>query len=569
MKSDIVIRNGTIIDGSGKPGFEADIAIHSGRIVAIGQAVGDGVEEIEAQGKLVTPGFVDIHTHYDGHATWASRLAPSSSHGVTTVVMGNCGVGFAPCRPEDRPGLIRLMEGVEDITASVLETGLPWTWQSFREYIEMLATRHFDMDVAVQIPHAPLRLFVMGERGANGDPATDDDIRKMAALAREAIENGAIGFSTSRTQAHRSSDGRLIGTLTARAEELWGIAAAIGDSGRGVLEAISDFDDVDAEFAILEGMAHVSGRPLSISLMQRDAAPTRWRRILSKIEDTNRAGTTIRGQVCGRPIGLLLGFELSRNPFSLCPTYVQHIESLAFAERITRLKDSTLRSRLIRELDDPATPRFVKLDRVFPFGEPLDYEPTPGQSVAALALRTGVSPAALAYDQLLEEDGCSILYAPMSNFHDGNLGAALEMMESEHTVLGLGDGGAHCGMICDASLPTWMLTHWGRDRKGRRLSLPWIVRALTAETAEAVGLADRGRIARGYRADINIIDFDRLRLRKPRFLHDLPGAGGRLDQQADGYVATIVAGHITARRGQPTGDLPGRVVMGQQAAPSV
>jgi N-acyl-D-aspartate/D-glutamate deacylase len=481
--------------------------------------------------------------------------------------MGNCGVGFAPCRRGDESSLIGLMEGVEDLPANVLRAGLSWQWQSFPEYLDCLSTRKFDIDVAAQIPHAPLRLFVMGERGADGLAANDGEIAEMARLAAEAVECGAIGFSTSRALAHRSSAGRPIGSLRSSALELNHIASAIGRTGRGVLEAISDFEDVDHEFELLRGMAAASGRPLSISLLQKNEAPTRWRAILSLIENANRDGLSIRGQVYGRPIGLLLGFELSRNPFSLCPTYLEEVEGLDFPERLDRLRQPNIRRRLIAELNDPATKKIARLDRVFVMADPPEYEPHLDRSIAALAQSHGCHSSDVVYDALLAENGRAILYAPMSNFHDGTLEVVAEMMQSSYTVLGLGDGGAHCGLICDASLPTFMLTYWARDRLSGRIDLAKIVQALTSKTAMAVGLYDRGLIASGYRADINIIDFNRLRLRKPRLVHDLPAGGGRLDQEAEGYVATIVAGQVTRRSGVATDVLPGRLVRaGQQTS---
>ena len=567
MKADLLIRNGQVADGSGGEPFEADVAVLGGRIVAVGRLSDwTGVEEIDARGLLVTPGFVDIHTHYDGHATWSERLEPSSAHGVTTVVMGNCGVGFAPCRAEDRDRLVRLMEGVEDLPGPVLHEGLPWNWTSFPEYLDRLEARRYDMDIAAQVPHAPLRVFVMGERGARREPALPEEIEAMGRLAREAIEAGALGFSTSRTIAHKSSDGELIPTLTAAADELTGIAREIGRSGRGVIEAISDFDVLDEDFALMRGMAEESRRPVSISLMQRESDPTRWRRVLDRIEEASARGLEIRGQVCGRPIGLLLGFHLSTNPFQNCPTWRSRLLELEHANRLAALADPEVRRALIDELERDGMPTIRPFEKLFPLQDPVDYEPPASASIAALATARGTSAAALAYDLLMEDGGQGILYAPMSNYADGNLDASLEMMKSSTTVLGLGDGGAHCGLICDASFPTWMLTHWGRDRRGEQLPIGQIVRALTADTATAVGLTDRGRIAPGAKADLNLIDMARLRLERPHLTRDLPAGGSRLNQKARGYVATIVSGEVTYREGVATGALPGRLVRGAPAA---
>ncbi|ARR54730.1 amidohydrolase [Rhizorhabdus wittichii DC-6] len=565
MKADLLIKGGTIADGSGGEPFAADIAIVDGRIEAVGASPRwSGAEEIDARGLLVTPGFVDIHTHYDGHATWSDRLEPSSAHGVTTVVMGNCGVGFAPCRPQDRDRLVRLMEGVEDLPGPVLHEGLPWDWESFPDYLDRLEAGRFDMDVAAQVPHAPLRVFVMGERGARREAATAEDIAAMGRLAREAIEAGAIGFSTSRTIAHKSSDGEFIPSLTASADELTGIAREIGKAGRGVIEAISDFDDLDADFDLMRAMSRASGRPLSISLMQREKDPTRWRRVLDRIEAANRDGLAMRGQVCGRPIGLLLGFHLSTNPFQTCPTWRTALADLPLSDRLAALRQPETRRMLIEEAE--GADRVRPFEKLYPLVDPVDYEPPASASIAAMAARTGATATACAYDMLMGDDGSGqgILYAPMSNYADGTLDAALEMLKSPNTVLGLGDGGAHCGLICDASFPTWMLTHWGRDRRGERLPIGEIVRALTSDTAEAVAMHDRGRLAAGAKADLNLIDMGRLRLRPPAMRWDLPAGGGRLHQKAYGYVATIVSGAITYREGEATGVLPGRLVRGKR-----
>lgn len=564
MQADILIKNGTIADGNGGDPFVASVAIVDGRIAAIG-ALSDwsGAEEIDAIGLLVTPGFVDIHTHYDGHAIWGQRLRPSSAHGVTTVVMGNCGVGFAPCRPEDRDRLVRLMEGVEDLPGPVLHDGLPWNWVSFPDYLDRLGEGRFDMDVAAQVPHAPLRVYVMGERAVRREAATPEDIVEMARLAREGIAAGALGFSTSRALAHKSSDGELIPSYAASVDELSGIAREIGALGYGVLEAISDFDDIDAEFEIMRAMSLASGRPLSISLMQRETDPTRWRRVLDRIEAANSEGLEIRGQVCGRPIGLLLGFQLHSNPFQNCPTWQAEIEALPRASRLKVLQDAEMRRRLIAESEAAAPVR--AFEKLFPLIDPVEYEPKADTSLAAIAARQAVPAAEIAYDLMMADGaGDGVIYAPMSNFAYGNLDVVLEMLKSSNTVLGLGDGGAHCGLICDASMPTWMLSHWARDRNGERLPLGTVVRALTRDTADAVGLGDRGRLAVGAKADMNLIDMNRLRLRVPRMRWDLPAGGGQLDQRADGYVATIVSGAVTYRDGEATGALPGRLVRGKR-----
>ncbi len=564
---DLIIRGGTIVDGTGADPFVGDIGIRDGVVVAIGQVAGRATETIDAHDLIVTPGFVDIHTHYDGHITWASRLEPSSNHGVTTVVTGNCGVGFAPCRPEDRDRLIGLMEGVEDIPGPVLTRGLPWTWESFPAFLDAVESRQFDVDVGVQVPHAPVRVFVMGERGAAGEAATADEIDQMRAVVREAVAAGGLGFTTSRSINHRAADGSATPSLKATEDELTGIALGLTDAGAGVLQLISDFDDTDREFAMLRRVAATSGRPMSMSLMQLGHAPRRWRTVLDHIEAANADGLSVKAQVCGRPVGTLAGLDLSFHPFSFCPAY-QEIAGLPIARRVTALRQAARRARILAEFpgtsDLPVAPVVTNLANAFPLGTRPDYEPRLSDSIVARAERLGIAPADHAYDLLLAEDGHAMLYLPAMNYADGDMAAAEEMLRSPHTILGLGDGGAHCGIICDASFTTHMLVRWREP-----LGLPAVVKALTSDTAAAVCLHDRGRIARGFRADLNLIDLPRLRLHKPELRADLPDNGSRLHQQADGYVATIVAGIVTRRRGQPTGALPGRLVRGAQPAPGL
>jgi len=568
---DLVVRGGTVVDGTGSPGREADVAIAGGRVVEVGRVAGSGRAEIDARGFLVTPGFVDIHTHYDGQATWDGRLTPSSWHGVTTVVMGNCGVGFAPCKPDDHDMLIRLMEGVEDIPGAVLAEGLPWNWESYAEYLTALEARPHDIDFAAQVPHAAVRVYVMGERGANREPATRDDIAAMAEIARAGVAAGALGFTTSRTLNHRTSDGRPTPTLTAAEDELTGVARGLAAVGRGVLQVVSDFIDPEGELAMFRRIVEASGRPLSVSLAQNDRSPNGWRKVLGAIERATADGLPMRAQVCGRPIGLVLGFRLSMNPFATHPSF-RAIAGLPIDERLARLRDPELRARIVGDepaSDNPFTKAvLVNFARMFPLGDPPDYEPGPERSVAALARESGRSPAEVAYDLLLERDGRGVLYFPFLNYAEGSLDASLEMMRHPDTVLGLGDGGAHVGMISDGSFPTTMLTHWTRDRRrGEKLPLEWVVKAHTSDTARAVGFLDRGVLAPGYKADLNVIDYDRLTLHAPDVAYDLPAGGRRLVQRADGYVATVVSGEITYRDGEPTGALPGRLVRGPQPAP--
>ena len=568
---DLVIRNGRVVDGSGGEPYAADVAVKDGLIVQVGQVRGRGLEEIEAAGKIVTPGFVDIHTHYDGQATWDTHMTPSAWHGVTTVVMGNCGVGFAPCRPADHDRLIRLMEGVEDIPFPVLTQGLPWTWETYPDYLDALAGRSFDVDIGSQLPHAALRVYVMGERGANREDATPEDIAAMAAIAKAAVEAGALGFSTSRTLNHRTSDGQPTPTLTASEAELTGIAMGLAAAGKGALQFVSDFNDPAEEFAMLRRIVTASGRPLSFSLVQNPRQPRQYEFLLDQLRAANVAGLEMRAQVAGRPVGILFGLELTLNPFTHRPSY-QAIAKLPLDQRVAQLRDPAFRARLLAE-GAAADPAFAaNMTRnwgiMFLMGAEPDYEQTPDRTVAALAAARGVSPEELALDHMLENDGQGMLYLPFLNYADGSLDPSFEMLTHPDTVPGLSDGGAHVGMICDGSFPTSNLTHWTRDRtRGPRLSLPLMIKMQSRDTAEALVLFDRGLIAPGYRADLNVIDYEALTLEAPGVAYDLPAGGRRLVQRATGYTATIVAGQVTYRDGEPTGALPGRLLRGSQSQP--
>jgi N-acyl-D-aspartate/D-glutamate deacylase len=568
---DLIIRNGRVVDGTGAEPFDADVAVSGGRIVAVGKVPARGREEIDAKGLIITPGFVDIHTHYDGQVTWENRLVPSSSHGVTTVVMGNCGVGFAPCRPDQRELLIQLMEGVEDIPHPVLVDGLPWTWESYPEYLDFLATRHYDMDICGYVPHAPVRVYVMGQRGADREPATAADLKQMARIVRDAVKAGAMGFSTSRTFFHRSSDGRPTPSFEAAEDEMTALALALKESGKGVMQLIADFEEPDRTFSLLRRLVQRSGRPLSVSLLEGTYGPMtlRWRDVLDWAAEASASGLPIKAQVLSRAIGVMLGHELTLNTFYTCESYVK-LTRLPFEERIRELKRPETRARILAESADP-NPTIVlgrlarEFDHMFLLGDPPDYEQPFEQSIAARARRLGVTPEELAYDLMLERDGRNNLYVTLCNYEYGSLDSSLEMMRHAGAVLGLGDGGAHCGTICDGSYPTFMLTHWVRDRtRGERLPLPVVVKWLSHDTARAVGLQDRGIIAPGFKADLNLFNLDRLHLHAPEVAHDLPSGGRRLVQRADGYAATIVSGTVVYRDGMPTGALPGRLVRGPQ-----
>lgn len=563
---DLLVRGGSVADGSGEAIRDMDVAVKDGRIVAVGPGLTCRAdEEIDARGMLVTPGFVDIHTHYDGQVTWENSVRPSSAHGVTTVLTGNCGVGFAPCRPDDRDRLVRLMEGVEDLPEVVLTTGLPWNWETFPDYMDALARRRFDADVATQIPHAALRVFVMGQRAADREDATPADCAEMARLAAEAIDAGALGFGTSRTLNHRASDGSLIPTLTAGEAELAAIAGALGAKGSGVLQAVSDFADVDEELAMFRRVMEQSGRPLSLSVMQWHTAPEKWRAIVDWMDRCSADGLEVRAQVSGRPVGMMLGFDLSYHPFVFTPTF-KTLAHLPRDQRLARLRDPQVRAQILSEQFDPNDfmgSGLLRLwDAMYPLGEKPDYEPAPGSHVAGRAAALGVDPAALAYDLMLEQDGQAVLMLPSVNYAYGSLDVAGEMLRHPRTVYGLGDGGAHLGFLCDASLPTFMLQYWARDRKAGRIAVEEVVRGLTRDPAQAIGLADRGLVRPGYKADINVIDFDRLSLGPPRVTYDLPAGGRRMVQRASGYAATILNGEVVSRHDQPTGALPGRLIRG-------
>jgi N-acyl-D-aspartate/D-glutamate deacylase len=571
----LLIRGGTVVDGSGGEPYPADVLLADGIIAAVGpdlapgrsgQASQTGVSQIDATGLLVTPGFIDVHTHYDGQATWEQTLGPSSGHGVTTVVMGNCGVGFAPCRPGSRDSLVRLMEGIEDIPEIVMTEGLPWTWQTFPEYLDFLGARSFDVDLAAQLPHAALRVYVMGERGMAREPATEADMAQMRDLAQEAVEAGALGFSTSRSVNHKTAGGDPTPSFDAAERELHMIADGLARAGRGVLQVITDFPDPDLvpeRMRLLIGLARESGRPLSFTLAQFHSAPRSWPEVLRRTEEAHAAGVPIRGQVFPRAMGLLMGLDTSRNPFTASPSYAA-LAGLPVEQRVAALRRPDRRARILAESETAGrTGRQRDFDWVFPLRCLADYEPDPGDSIAALARARGVSPAGVAYDIMLERDGQGMLWAGFANIIDGSLEPALAMMKSPATIIGLGDGGAHYGLICDSGFPTFMLSYWGRDRtKGERLPVPSIVKSLTSDAATAVGLSDRGLVRPGYKADLNLIDFEALTLRVPQVRHDLPSGGRRLTQAADGYRATIVSGAVTYWDGQATGELPGRLVRG-------
>lgn len=566
---DLVIRGGRVVDGSGSPARSGDVAVDGERIVAVGRVDERGRREIDADGLVVTPGWVDVHTHYDGQVTWDPEVSPSGWHGVTTIVMGNCGVGFAPARPQERAWLIQLMEGVEDIPGAALAEGMSWNWESFPEYLDEVERLPRVLDVSALVPHGALRAYVLGQGRAN-DPAAGDEIDQMAKLARQAVEAGAIGVSTTRTMLHRAKDGELAAGTNAAATELIGIGDALGHAGHRVFSAVSDMADLDAELAWMAAISRRNRVPVTYQTLQYDPAPDAWRAWIDGGVAANRQGAWLVPQVAGRPTSVLVGFESTANPFSLLPAFTA-MADLPFDAKVAKLRTPEVRTALLAL--DPASPVgaliHANLHKLFPLGDPPEYEPAPETSVAAIAAREGRKPLEVAYDLMLGQDGHELLYLPLFGYSSGDFGALREMLTHPATVLGLGDGGAHCGVLCDASLPTFMLAHWARDRsRGPRLSLEQVVHLQTRRTAALYGFDDRGLLAPGYRADVNVVDLDRLGLHAPRMVHDLPAGGKRLIQRATGYVATVKSGAVVREADEATGTRPGRLLRGPQPAPA-
>ncbi|MBM4266237.1 MAG: amidohydrolase family protein [Deltaproteobacteria bacterium] len=560
---DLVVRNGTVVDGTGAPRKSVDVAIDGGRISAVGEVSARGRREIDASDLLVTPGWVDVHTHYDGQVTWDPILAPSSWHGVTTLVMGNCGVGFAPRRPGEEDFLIELMEGVEDIPGTALHEGIDWRWETFPEYLDALERMPRVLDVAAQVPHCAIRAYVLRER-AHDVELSEAEIAEMSRLTREALAAGAIGFSTSRTFLHRSKHGLVPGTHSTP-EELLGIGRALGEAGHGVFEMVADLQGQEPDLSWMKEFCETTGRVLTFAIAQTALQPHAWRETLAQVEKLAARGMKIVPQVPSRPTGMLFGLQSSFHPFFFHPTYARELASLPLAERVARLRESSVRAKILSEQLQHENPmvRVIASNwaQMFPLGDPPDYEPTPDQSLAAIASREGRRPEEVAYDLLLEGEGKRFLFAPLANYVDCNFDALREMMMHPNTVQGLSDGGAHCGLICDASMPTFLLTHWVRDRtRGERIPLEQAVRLQTGNTAAVYGFADRGTLQVGKKADVNLIDFDRLHLHAPEMVFDLPAQGRRLIQRVDGYRATIVAGEVTFEDGEATGALPGKLV---------
>jgi N-acyl-D-amino-acid deacylase len=573
MNYDLIIRNGTIVDGLGGEPFVGDVAVRDGVIAAVGDVNGaDGAQEIDASGLLVTPGFVDLHTHYDGQSIWSERLTPSSAHGVTTVVMGNCGVGFAPCRQEDHDVLVDVMAGVEDIPGVVMTDGLPWNWETFPQYMDALETGKRDIDVAAYLPHSPLRVYVMGQRGANREAATAEDLALMRKLAKEAIEVGALGFASSRLTIHKTESGSPIPSYDAAREEIEEIARGVVDGGGGLLQFVPDIPAGGYQ-PVLQTVFDVAedvGLPVTFTLVVGNSGDPTWPDAITMIEKANAAGGDVTAQLLPRPIGLIIGLQLTANPFVLYPSY-REIADLPLAERVAEMRKPEVRARILADKPGHGHPILYVAqmwDWIFPLTDNPNYEPNPKDSIGARARAKGVNPMEEAYDRLLDDEGRAMLLVATSNLQNQSLDTVGELLHRDDVVLGLGDGGAHYGMICDASYSTYFLTHWARDRNSGRFEVQEAVRRLTSVPARVAGLADRGRIAVGYKADLNVIDHATLRLHKPVIIHDLPAGGRRLDQTAEGYVATIVTGAVIAENGVPTDARPGKLIRGRQPAPA-
>ena len=565
---DLIIKNGTVYDGTGEKPFFADVAIKGNKIVAIGELEESSKEVIDAKGKIVAPGFVDIHTHYDGQVTWDPYLRPSTYHGVTTVVMGNCGVGFSPCKPEERDWLISLMEGVEDIPGTALHEGINWQWESFPEYLDTLEGNPLAIDVGTQIPHGAVRAYVMGQRGIDREEASQEEIEQMSQIVKEAIEAGAFGFSTSRTEKHKDSSGALTPSITAHKNELVSIAKSLGEIKSGVLQGISDFYDFETEFNIFKEMSESSGRPISITVEQMDQRPDWWHQLLDGIEEAQGEGINMYGQVPPRATGINMGLTATLNPFTFYPSFYE-LSKQSLEEKVATMKDPAFKEKLLSEnpvsignpLVDEITQSFNKMFRL---GEPANYEPEPDASFEAIAKKQNISPQEVAYDCLLEKEGKALIYHPLFNYLPGNLDYVERMLNHPYSISGLGDAGAHCGAISDASFPTTLIQHWGRDRKrGKKIPLEKLISMQTLETSRLLGITDRGVLKEGYKADINVIDFENLTLHEPEVLHDLPAGGRRLVQRASGYEYTIVSGQIAFKDGESTGALNGRLIRNQ------
>ncbi|WP_431513661.1 N-acyl-D-amino-acid deacylase family protein [Variovorax sp. DAIF25] len=569
---DTIIRGGTLVDGSGGPRFTGDIGIAGGRIAEVGGKLGAAHREIDASGAIVTPGWVDVHTHYDGQVTWDPYLSPSTDHGVTSVVMGNCGVGFAPVHRDKREWLISVMEGVEDIPGTVLAEGIDWQWESFPEYLDALERMPRALDVGAQIPHSALRTYVMGERGITHDEATPADIQAMVQLVREGMRAGALGFSTSRTIIHKYQGRKYPPGTFASPDEILGIARALGEVGHGVFQMTSNHYQMETELPWMTQLARENNLPVAFALVQTDQTPDTWKRLLAALDETHRQNVPLYGAVAGRPAGILMAWLGSTHPFMAHPLW-QQIAPLPWTEKLARLRDPAVRAQLTdmdaltgsARHDSRMAYLTQSFHKMYALGAEPDYEPPQECSVAAIAQRDGRTPLEVVYDMLMDLDGRGIVYFPSFNYAYNDLSQLHAELQHPRTMMSLADGGAHCGYICDVSMPTYMLTHWARDRRrGPTLPLELMVQRQTRDTARIYGLEDRGLLQPGYLADINIIDFDRLRIPPPYVAFDLPAGGRRLVQTAEGYRATLKAGQTIMENGERTGALPGKLMRGPQ-----
>ena len=574
---DLIIRGGTLVDGTGAPARQADVAIQNDRIVAVGESpdqdLGEATRVIDATGLLVTPGWVDIHTHYDGQVTWDPHLTPSGWNGVTTVVMGNCGVGFAPVRPGKEDYLIQLMEGVEDIPGAALTEGIDWQWESFPEYLDALDKMPRSVDIATQIPHGAIRAYVMGDRGAKNEKAEPAEIAEMAKLVKEGLEAGALGFTTSRTILHRAKDGEVVPGTYAEDDEVMGIGRMLGEVGHGVFECASDLAPEGPELEWMSRLGKETGRPITFACLQNPMNADQYKRLLEIVDQDAAEGGSLRPQVAQRPAGLIFGFDSSLHPFRTKPSF-SRLANMDSASRMAEVRKPEVRRALIeedgREGNIPGVTAMITSawGMMYPMGTPPNYEPGPEDSIQALADVAGVTPSEFAYDLMAEGE---FIYMPFLGYANGNLEDIRTMMQHDKAVFGLSDGGAHCGLICDASMPTFLLTHWVRDRakdKGERLPLEWIVQQQTQKTAAFYDMHDRGVVAPGMKADLNVIDFEALHIHGPEMVDDLPANGNRLIQQVDGYRYTVQSGEVTYEDGKPTGALPGKLIRGPQSAPN-
>lgn len=578
MKYDLMIKGGTIADGSGSASFVADVGIKDGLIAAVGELDGEATKTIDAKGYLVTPGFVDIHTHFDGQVTWDSDLAPSCYHGVTTIVMGNCGVGFAPAAPDKHDFLIEVMDGVEDIPGTALHEGINWNWESFSEYLDELDRHQWTMDVATQVPHAAVRAYVMGDRGARNELATEDDLEKMSAIVRDGIEAGALGVSTSRIDAHRSSKGEIVPGTYAGYDELWAIGRPLKELGKGIFQAVPKGADgelgeaSEAEIYLLGKLAKNLNRPMTFSMVQNMDDPKIWARQLEYCEQLRDEGVAIYPQVANRATGIVFGLESDRHPFSTRPSYLEIVD-LPLAERIEKMQSAEFKQAILSETPGPYRHpaydyMYSKFDNMFSLGTDVAIEPAREDSIGDQASVLNIDPLSLLYDEMMRYSGKNIIMFPYTNYVDGSLDVVYEQLKNPVTVFGLGDAGAHCGVACDASSPTLMLCHWVRDRQGDKLSIEEAIHMMTSESAKLYGLNDRGLVMVGYRADLNIIDAENIKLKLPEIHYDLPAGGRRVLQFAEGYKATIVNGVVTLRDDQLTGSFPGRLIRGEQNKPA-